>query len=95
MKLLTKKLIKRFKEIGRQEDTHDPIIICKFFFPASSWTWYATEYHEDTKEFFGLVEGDYTELGYFSLTELESTLTSWSPIERDRYRKEKTLSEIK
>jgi hypothetical protein len=43
----------------------------KFFTPWANWTWYATEFDgEDT--FFGLVNGFEMELGYFSLSELES-----------------------
>ena len=70
MKLLTKEIEERFKKIGSQENIEDPQIIVKFF--SGSWTWYATEYDQDTKTFFGLVEGHDTELGYFSLEELES-----------------------
>ena len=46
-------------------------IVVKFFTPDSNWTWYATEFDgEDT--FFGLVRGHETELGYFTLSELQS-----------------------
>ena len=69
MKLLTKELEARFREVGRQEHVADPIVVCKFFDPLGSWTWYATEF--DGRDFFGLVEGLETELGYFSLEELE------------------------
>ena len=43
----------------------------KFFTPDANWTWYASEF--DGKDiFFGLVSGLELELGYFSLSELES-----------------------
>ena len=46
-------------------------VIVKYFTPDSNWTWYATEFDgEDI--FFGLVVGHVIELGYFSLSELES-----------------------
>jgi len=47
-------------------------IVAKFFDPCSQWTWYATEYDPIDRLFFGLVRGFETELGYFSLDELEA-----------------------
>ena len=86
MQLLTKEIENRFKKIGSQEKVKDPEIIVKFFDPTGSWTWYATEYDQDTKTFFGLVDGYEKELGYFSLEELESVKGSFGlGIERDRY----------
>ena len=43
MILLTKEIEAKFKKIGRQEDVKDPIVVCKFFNPAGSGTWWATE----------------------------------------------------
>ena len=86
MQLLTKEIENQFKKIGRQENVDDPLIIAKFFDPTGSWTWYATEYDQDTKTFFGLVDGYEKELGYFSLKELESVKGPLGiGIERDRY----------
>ncbi len=87
MKLMTKKLEKRFAEVGWQLNVLDPIVIAKFFYPAGSGTWYVTEYHPKCKLFFGYVSifGDYRdEWDYFSLDELESFI-GWSGlgIERD------------
>lgn len=66
----------------------------KFFTPDSSWTWYATEFDgEDT--FFGLVDGHYKELGYFSLSELQSVHGPLGlPIERDLHWKPTALQDI-
>ena len=66
----------------------------KFFTPDSNWTWYATEFDgEDT--FFGLVEGLCKEVGYFSLSELETVRGPMGlPIERDIHFKPKALEEI-
>ena len=86
MQLLTKEIENQFKKIGRQENVDDPLIVAKFFDPTGSWTWYATEYDQDTKTFFGLVDGYEKELGYFSLKELESVKGPLGiGIERDRY----------
>src|SRR5687768_9948832 len=70
MKLLTDELRQQLPPLYSQEHEPDPLVICKFFTPWSSWTWYAIEFDgEDI--FFGWVEGLDTELGYFSLSELE------------------------
>ena len=74
MKLLTKEILKRFERVGSQEDSKDPLIICKFFNPCGAGTWYATEYNPETKIFFGYVSifgKPFDEWGYFSLKEFE------------------------
>ena len=67
----------------------------KFFTPDAQWTWYATEFDGEDL-FFGLVVGLETELGYFSLLELESVRGPLGlPIERDMYFEPKTLSKVR
>mgnify|MGYP001440537658 FL=1 len=99
MKLLTKEILKRFEEVGSQENKPDPLVICKFFNPTGAGTWYATEYNPKTKEFFGWVSifNDWNdELGYFSLEELESIKGPFGlGIERDLHFSERPLSEVK
>jgi len=89
MKLLTKELEARFKEVGSQENVKDPIVIAKFFNPTGSGTWFATEYDPENRLFFGYVSlfGDYNdEWGEFSLDELEQTTVRMGlGIERDLY----------
>jgi hypothetical protein len=98
MKLMTKKLEKRFKEVGSQENVKDPIIIAKFFNPTGAGTWYATEYGPDRRIFFGYVSifGDHNdEWGTFSLDELREYKGPFGiGIERDRYFTEKRASEV-
>ena len=94
MKLLTKALTDRFAKLGRQ-DTPDAEIVVKFFTPWSNWTWYATEYDPTTRTFFGLVEGFETELGSFSLDELERIKGPFGlGIERDLHYGRHTLAEV-
>jgi len=85
MKLLTKAIEKQIPALYEQDGLgKDAIAYVKFFTPWSNWTWYGTEYDPKTKEFFGLVDGLDSELGYFSLTELESiTGPGGLKIERD------------
>lgn len=98
MPLLTKELLTRFRQVGRQEDSTDPIVVAKFFNPTGAGTWYATEYDPETKMFFGFVSifGDWNdEWGSFSLAELESYRGNFGlGIERDLYFKEKRISEV-
>ena len=98
MKLITPTLIKQFRKIWNQSSEADPIIICKFFNPTGSGTWYASEYDEDSRIFFGYVSifGDWNdEWGSFSLDELESYRGNFGVgIERDLYFDEKRISEV-
>lgn len=75
----------------------------KFFTPDSNWTWYATEGesiqdesgNEVDFQFFGLVQGQCEELGYFSLNELETARGPMGlPIERDLHFKPTALDQI-
>lgn len=83
MKLLTKALLEKLPPLYATEYETDPMVWVKFFYPCCSWTWYATEF--DGKDlFFGYVDGDFPELGYFSLTEMTQTRDKWGlSIERD------------
>ena len=94
MKLLTKELRDKLPPLYTNEEVEDPTAIVKFFTPDSNWTWYATEFDgEDT--FFGLVDGFERELGYFSLSELESVRGALGlPVERDAWWKPTPLSQI-
>jgi len=85
MQLLTKALRQRIPQLSTQEDNPDPLVVCKFFTPDSSWTWYVIEFDGDDT-FFGLVDGLERELGYFSLRELQQVRGAFGlPVERDRY----------
>jgi len=95
MMLLTQEIKKAIPALYAQDGKgKDAIVYVKFFNPIGSWTWYATEYDPDTRTFFGCVVGDFTELGYFSLDELESLeLPGGLGIERDLHFTRQTLRE--
>lgn len=86
MQLLTQELRKALPPLynGEEQGTA-ALALVKFFTPDAGWTWYASEFDgEDT--FFGLCVGDEAELGYFSLSELESLRGKLGlPVERDLY----------
>lgn len=103
MQLLTDEIKNNLPALYAQDKEKDPIIYVKFFDPTGSWTWYATEGEETDEEdflFFGLVIGFEAELGYFTLSQLETAkrgLTGLQalPIERDLYFKPCRLSEVR
>lgn len=84
MKLMTQEIRKQLPDLYSQDGKGlNQVAVVKFFSPVGSWTWYATEF-DGTDTFFGLVDGFEKELGYFSLSELESvTLQFGLKIERD------------
>jgi hypothetical protein len=95
MQLLTNELRRKLPKLYASEHEADPVVICKFFTPDSSWTWYAIEFDGDDT-FFGFVEGLDNELAYFSLSELESVRGPLGlPIERDLYFEPRRLSQVK
>ncbi len=108
MELLTQELREKLPPLYSQEHVEDPMVICKFFHPLSHWTWYAYEgspvdengYYDTDKEkvdflFFGWVYGDFPELGYFSLNEMQAINVMGLGIERDLHFTPMTLSEVK
>ena len=104
MKLLPCKIRERLPSLGGQDDKGGKAVAyAKCFCPSSSWTWYISEgspvrdRKNDVVDYvlFGLVDGQFKELGYFRLSELESVNGPMGlPIERDLYWKPKTLQEI-
>ncbi len=108
MQLLTEELRKKLPALYSQENNPDPLVVCKFFTPDAHWTWYAYEgspvdaqgYCDTDREkvdflFFGFVAGDFPELGYFSLSELQGVRGAFGlPVERDKYFTPQPLSAI-
>ncbi len=98
MKLITDEFEELFKEfpLYSQEHEEDPLVLAKLFDPAGSATWLLLEYDPETKIAFSYVMGlAVDELGYTSLTELESLERPFGlTIERDLYFAQKRLSEL-
>lgn len=106
MKLITKELERKFKKypIYSQEDKgYQSKILCKFFNPCGSATWYVTEAEKQGDNdylFFGLVDlwgnKEEAELGYFTLNQLKEIKLPWGlTIERDLYFHDCTIEDIK
>lgn len=90
MKLITKaienKLLKHplYSTDGKNEKD----VLVKFFNPCGIGTWYVFEAEKNGDDwmFFGLVDLHEKELGYFTLSELESVKLPFGlSIERDKY----------
>ena len=78
------------------EHEADPLCRVKFFTPDGAWTWFGIEYDPAQHLFFGYVVGMDSELGYFSLDELEAARGPLGlPVERDLYFKPTRLSEVR
>lgn len=92
MKLITKEVesaLLKSPLYSTEKEKRSKVIV-KFFTPWSNWTWYVIEGNKEKETgvwtFFGLVEGLETELGYFTLSELESVRgPAGLKIERDMY----------
>ena len=107
MQLLTKEIREKIPALYSTEQTpeDDKKVAVKFFTPWTNWTWYAVEGQpviaEDANqeidfEFFGLVDGDFLEWGYFFLSELEGINGPWGlKIERDLHFDNMTIGKVK
>jgi hypothetical protein len=95
--MLRKEDLKNLPPLYAQDGKGDAATVwVKFFCPWNQWTWFATEFCPETRTFFGLVVGQETELGYFSLDELESVRGRWGlKIERDRHFEPVTLGTLR
>jgi len=96
--LMTEALKKQLPPLGKTAQTEpDEIIVqVKYFCPFNRWTWYAFEF-DGRDIFYGLVYGDFTEYGSFSLTELETIRMpfGYPAVERDLYFEPTSLEEVK
>jgi len=103
-KLLTQEIRKKLPPLHAQEsEGSKAIAYLKLFAPGSSFAWYITEglpITDDTGneldlEFFALVEGQFRDIYYVALSEIERVGDSLGlPIELDLWWQPKTLEEI-
>ena len=99
MKLLTTDIIRKLPKFGATEKKkpEEVPIVVKFFTLWNKWAWYTIEgekQEDGSWLFFGWVHGDFPELGYFSLTELEEVRGPMGlKIERDMHFSNHTLAE--
>jgi len=96
-KLIPLPLLSDIPNLYETDGSKNPICYIKLFTPNSSWSWFIIELSkEDMSTCYGFVKGLESELGYFSLEELESLHGKLGlGVERDLYFKPTLLSEIK
>jgi hypothetical protein len=101
MELLTKEILKKFKDQGDTSNMkpEDIKIIVKYFSPVGSAMWWCYEYNEKDRIFWCfafLGNSDFAECGTLSLDELESVELPYGlKIERDMwYGYDHTLAEV-
>ena len=88
MKLITKQLEKelaKYPLYSQDGKKGEAMVICKFFL--QGYTWYVLEADkvDNDYEFFGIIDGQCREYGYFTLSQLESVRDNWGlRVERDR-----------
>lgn len=70
--LVPKILLNEIPELYETEGSLNPLCHVKLFTPDSNWTWYIIEVSKSDHICYGYVQGLDSELGYFSLIELES-----------------------
>ena len=99
MKLMTKEIEKRLEKypLYAQDGKEEKTVVCKFFHPWGGYTWYVLEGEKQADGdwlFYGYVEGQFGEYGYFTLSELTSIRFMGLGVERDMYFKPCKLSEV-
>jgi hypothetical protein len=84
-KLIPDEFLSSIPDLYETEGLLNPMCHVKLFTPDSNWTWYIIEFSKaDAKTCYGYVQGLESELGYFTLEELESVHGSLGlEIERD------------
>ena len=72
-KLIPQNLLNQIPDLYETERSLNPVCQIKLFTPDAQWTWYIIEISkEDKSTCYGYVVGFESELGYFSLKELET-----------------------
>lgn len=88
--MMTEELRKDLPDLYSQDGKGmDAVAVVHYFSAYTGWDWYGTEF-DGEDQFFGLVKGFETELGYFSLKELSEVKVKVGgmevpAVERDLY----------
>lgn len=89
MKLITKAIENKLMNapLYSTDGNSEKDVLVKFFHPMTKHTWYVVEAEKQGNDwlFFGLVEGDFTEFGYFTLSQLQEVKVCGLGVERDLY----------
>ena len=96
-KLIPNVLLNDIPDLYATEGELNPLCYVKLFTPDSNWTWFIIEFSKaDAKTCYGYIQGLESELGYFTLEELESVHGPLGlAIERDLSFSPTSFSQIK
>ena len=96
-KLIPQTLLSDIPDLYATEDQKDPLCYVKLFTPDSNWIWYIIEFSKaDRDTCYGYVQGLESELGYFTLGELEKVHGALGlAVERDLHFSPTSLATIK
>lgn len=72
MELIPKELLDTIPKLYKTERSLNPLCMFKLFTPDAQWTWYIIEIDTNQNICYGYVKGLESELGYFSLKEIET-----------------------
>lgn len=88
MKLITKAIeeeLAKYPLYSQDSKGDNAIAVCKFFLQGYTWYVLEAEKNGDDYEFYGIIVGQFTELGYFTLLQLKNVRGKWGlGVERDR-----------
>lgn len=95
--LIPQSILENIPDLYETERSLNPICQIKLFTPDAQWTWYIIEISkEDKSTCYGYVVGFESELGYFSLKELETIKGNLGlRVERDLFFKPTALAIIR
>jgi hypothetical protein len=92
--MMTKELSSKIPKLYSQEEVSDPTVVAHYFTPYGRGDWFVIEWDGEDM-MYGLADLGYPELGYFSLSELESAYRGGLPlVERDLHWTPVPLSEV-
>ena len=96
-KLIPQTLLSDIPDLYETEGSLNPLCLVKLFTPDSNFTWFIIEFSKtDATTCYGFVQGLESELGYFTLEELESVHGPLGlAIERDMSFEPTPFSQIK
>ena len=93
--MMTKELSSKIPKLYSQEEVSDPTVVAHYFTPYGRGDWFVIEWDGEDM-MYGLADLGYPELGYFSLSELESAYRGGLPlVERDLHWTPVPLSEVR
>ena len=98
--MITKAILKKLPKLYSTENipNEGKTVVCKYFSPVGSWTWYVIEGEEKRNGdilFWGYVVGNEKEFGFFSLDQLNKIRLPYGlKIERDLHFKDVPLIDI-